>query len=100
MDIENAKNLGKHWAAIRGNKAIAVIPMLVPSDVDFEAFRIQAINTLQLLGEVKTGELLDDYGDRYFIPRKNHGNRSKNPKPVKPIEVFQPSDTYQTGGNI
>lgn len=57
MDIDNTNNLGKHWAAIRGNKVIAVIPMLVPSDVDFEAFRTQAIDTLQLLGEVKTGDL-------------------------------------------
>lgn len=30
MNLENAINLGKHWAAIRGDQAIAVIPMTIP----------------------------------------------------------------------
>lgn len=100
MDIKNSKNLGMHWAAIKGNQVIAVIPMQVPKYVDFDTYRQSAISTLELLGEVKSGEVLDDYGERCFIIRKNHANRSKKPRTSKPIPIYQPSDVYQTGGDI
>lgn len=100
MDIENAKSLGMHWAAIRNGKVILVIPMQVPNDVDFEAFRERAIAALELLGEVKAGEVFDDYGDRCFVPRRNHANRSKAPRPDSPLPIYQPSEVYHTGGYL
>lgn len=99
MDIENATNLGKHWAAIRGDTAIAVIPMTIPKDVDFDEYRRRALATLELLGEVKTGEVLDDYGQRVFVKRNTHENRSKTPRPPKGFRIFQPAATLHAGGN-
>jgi len=100
MDIENAKNLGMHWGAIRDGKVILVIPMQVPNDVDFETFRERSIAALELLGEVKAGEVFDDYGDRCFVPRRNHANRSKAPRPDNPLPIYQPSEVYHTGGYL
>ncbi|ERS87056.1 hypothetical protein Q672_13305 [Marinobacter sp. EVN1] len=100
MDIANSTSIGKHWAAIRNGVAVAVIPMTVPKDVDFEEYRRRALSTLELLGEVKTGEVLDDYGQRCFVKRPNHANRSTTPKPLTVFPIFQPSDVYQAGGAI
>lgn len=100
IDINNSTNIGKHWAAIRDGVAVAVIPMTVPKDVDFEEYRRRALSTLELLGEVKTGEVLDDYGQRCFVKRPNHANRSKTPKPPVIYRIFQPPEVYQTGGAI
>lgn len=98
MDMENAINLGKHWAAIRGDQAIAVIPMTIPQDVDFEEYRRRAISTLELLGEVKTGDVLDDYGQRCFVKRNTHENRGRNPRPPKVFPIFQPPTIIHSGG--
>lgn len=101
MDIENAKNLGMHWAAIRNSKVVLVISMQVPNDVDFESYRERAIAALELLGEVKAGEVFDDYGDRCFVPRRNHANRSKKtPRPKKALPIYQASEVYRAGGYI
>lgn len=100
MEIENTKSIGKHWAAIRDGLAVAVIPMHVPKDVDFDEYRSRAVATLELLGEVKAGEVLDDYGQRYFVKRQNHANRGSNPKPPKVFPIYQPSEVYETGGVI
>lgn len=98
--IENAKSLGMHWGAIRGDQVIAVMPMQVPNDVDFEEYRRRAVQALELLGEVKAGEVLDDYGQRYFVKRLNHANRRKHPKPVTPLPIFEASGVVSVGGAI
>ena len=100
MNTKNAKNLGMHWAAIRDSLVIAVIPMRVPDNVDFEAYRQSAIATLELLGEVRAGEVFDDYGERCFVSRRNHANRSKAPQPANPLPIYQPPEVYNTGGNL
>jgi hypothetical protein len=89
-----------HWAALRGDQVIAIISMRVPRDVDFEEYRRRAVAALELLGEVRAGEVFDDYGDRYFVKRRNHANRSKNPKPDIPLRICQPSELYEVGGAI
>jgi hypothetical protein len=43
MILGNAKSLGMHWAALRGKWVVAVIPMTVRKDVDFEEYRRRAL---------------------------------------------------------
>tara|TARA_R110001592_G_scaffold342303_1_gene632052 strand:- start:14886 stop:15197 length:312 start_codon:yes stop_codon:yes gene_type:complete len=83
-------NLGKCWAALRDDKVLAIIAMRVPGDVDFEDFRLKAAQCLELLGEVKSGELIERDGERYFLRRPAHANRGK--KVREPIEypIYQP----------
>lgn len=91
MDAEKEFNLGKCWAALNNNKVIGTISMQVPNSVDFEAFRTRAITCLELLGEVRTGELVERGGERYFVQRSNHARRSKTPKPAKEFLIFHSS---------
>jgi len=99
-NLENAKSLGMYWGAIRGNQVVAVMPMLVPKDIDFEEYRRRAVHTLELLGEVKAGEVLDDYGQRYFLKRQPHANRSKQPRPATPLPIFEAAEVISVGGAI
>lgn len=90
LEHDIAMNLGKCWAALRDDKVLGVIAMRVPNDVDFEEFRIKASQCLELLGEVKSGELIERDGERYFLRRPAHANRGK--KVREPIEypIYQP----------
>lgn len=93
--LENAVHLGKCWAALRGNNVISTISMRVPNDVDFESFRVKAIAALELLGEVRAGDLYEKGDEQFFMPRPHkHQNRSKK-KPkveIKPLRLFKPTD--------
>lgn len=80
--------IGKFWSVIRGDFALAAMPMRVPSDVDFEAYREQAQKALGSLGgDVKSGELFAYGGKRYFVVRLTHSNRSKTPRAPKVFEL-------------
>ena len=92
--LENALHLGKCWAAVRGDTVILTVSMRVPKDVDFEKFREKSIQMLELLGDVKTGDLYETQGDQYFLARPHkHQNRSKKKPPVeiKPLKLFKPN---------
>ncbi|MFK5948021.1 MAG: hypothetical protein QM500_04520 [Methylococcales bacterium] len=81
-------NLGKHWAAVKGDRAIAVISMSVPGNIDFESFRDKAAETLSILGDVKSGEVVRRNDCYYFIQRLTHSNRSKKPRTPKEFKMF------------
>lgn len=88
--MDKAAHQYKCWAALRDDEVIMTISMLVPHDVDFDAFRIRALSALDLLGTTATGDLYEFNGDHYFMPRPNkHRNRSKKkPKPIiKPLII-------------
>lgn len=93
--LEGATHLGKCWAALRGETVVSTISMRVPNDVDFESFRVKAIAALEVLGDVRAGDLYEVSDDQYFMPRPHkHQNRSKK-KPkveIKPLKVFKPTD--------
>lgn len=67
------------WAAIKNEKVIETITMVVPHDVDFDSYRESALSTLGLLSDnVKTGQIISVNGERFFMQRqKSHQNRSK-----------------------
>ncbi|MGI5310376.1 hypothetical protein [Rheinheimera sp. WS51] len=87
---DNSVSLGKCWAALRNENVVGIISMRVPSDVDFDAYRKKATECLEMLGQVKSGELIERDGERYFIQRPTHANRSKKPRQAKEYLVFQP----------
>lgn len=82
---------GKHWAAIRDSHVIGIISMRVPKDVDFDLYRKKATDCLELLGQVRSGEVVEREGGRFFVQRPNHANRSKNPKPPREFLIYQTS---------
>jgi hypothetical protein len=86
----NGVNLGKCWAALREENVVGVISMRVPNDVDFDAYRKKATECLELLGQVKSGEMIERDGERYFVQRQTHANRSKKPRPAKEYLIYQP----------
>lgn len=94
-ELKDATHLGKCWAALRGNNVISTISMRVPNDVDFETFRGKAIAALEMLGDVRAGDLFEKGDEQYFMPRPHkHQNRSKK-KPkveIKPLRLFKPTD--------
>ena len=71
---------GKYWAAIKDGKVVNYLSMRPSNDIDFEEFRSQAIRTLELLGEVKSGEIISRGGKRLFLQRLPHTNRGKSPR--------------------
>lgn len=78
--------MGKYWAAVRDERAIGLISMRVPSDVDFDLYSARAKECLQMLGDVKSGELVERAGKRMFVQRLTHSNRAKNQTPRQPKE--------------
>jgi|GEM_PF-960622 len=87
---DNGVNLGKCWAALRKENVVGVISMRVPSDVDFDAYRKKATECLEMLGLVKSGEMIERDGERYFVQRLTHANRGKKPRQAKEYLVYQP----------
>ena len=87
---DNGVNLGKCWAALREENVVGVISMRVPNDVDFDTYRKKATECLELLGLVKSGEMIERDGERYFMQRPTHANRSKKPRPAKEYLIYQP----------
>jgi hypothetical protein len=85
--VAGGVNFGKYWGAIRGEQVLAVMPMRVPSDVEFEHYRGLSQQALAVLGEVKSGELFEFEGKRFFVMRLTHANRSKKPRAPKVFEV-------------
>lgn len=79
----NEINLGKHWAALRGKTVVGVISMRVPYDVDFDDYRGKAIACLELIGDVKSGEVVIRSGHKIFVQRLTHANRGKSPRTPK-----------------
>jgi len=97
--LEGAVHLGKCWAALRGEIVILTISMRVPTDVDFDIFRSKAINALEVLGDVKAGDLYEKENDLFFMPRPHkHQNRSKKiPKvEIKPLKILKPTGVRTT----
>lgn len=78
-----ARSLGKYWCAVRADQALAAMPMRVPNDVDFEAYRTEVQQVLSRLGDVKSGELFDDQGQRFFVQQLTHANRGKTARTPK-----------------
>ena len=87
---DSGVNLGKCWAALREENVVGVISMRVPNDVDFDAYRKKATECLEMLGQVKSGEMIERDGERYFVQRQTHANRSKKPRPTKEYLIYQP----------
>lgn len=88
--LEGAAHLGKYWAALRGDKVISTISMRIPNNVDFKTFRIKAIAALEMLGDVRAGDLFEKGDEQYFMPRPHkHQNRSKKRPTVgiKPLKL-------------
>ena len=85
--VTGGVNYGKYWGAIRGEQVLAVMPMRVPTDVEFEHYRELSQQVLGVLGEVKSGELFEFEGKRFFVVRLTHANRSKKPRAPKVFEV-------------
>jgi len=83
----NELKLGKCWAAISNDRVVETITMKVSPRVDFDKYRASAISCLELLGNVRTGELVERAGERIFIQRQNHARRSKNPMPPKEFSL-------------
>jgi hypothetical protein len=85
---QDVRGIGKFWAAIRDDEAVAVVSMRVPNDVDFKQYQERARALLQCVSEdVKHGEIVEIAGgERVFVQRPNHANRSKRKAdaPVKP----------------
>ena len=75
--LSEACSLGRAWAAIRGQRALATISMRVPKDIDFQTYRNHAMATLKLLGEVKSGELMLLGNQLLFVQQLSHPNRGK-----------------------
>jgi len=76
-------NYGKYWAAIKNEKVLALLPMKLSKDKDFEEYRSKAIKALSMLGDVKSGELQIKNGVRVFIKRLTHPNRGKTERKPK-----------------
>ncbi|NVJ47797.1 MAG: hypothetical protein HWE07_11745 [Cytophagia bacterium] len=83
LRITNETHIRKCWAAISNDIVIETITMKVSPKVDFDKYRASAISCLELLGQVRAGELVERDGETFFIQRKNHARRSKNPQPPK-----------------
>lgn len=90
LGVNNDVKLGKCWAALRGETAVGVISMLAPRDVNFNDYREKATSCLELLGDVKSGELIERNNERYFIQRLTHANRGAELRKAKEYLVFQP----------
>ena len=88
----NEINLGKCWAALRQDTVICTISMRVPTDVDFDVFREKANQCLALLGDVRSGEMIEREGERYFVRRPTHANRSKTPRKPQEFLIYQPKN--------
>lgn len=86
--IAEGSNRGKYWAAIKDEQVMALLPMQVAYDVDFEQYKSYCKQALVMLGEVKAGEVYLFAGKRYFVLRLNHANRSKAPRVPKVLEVY------------
>lgn len=78
---------GKAWAAVKGGKVISLIPMRIPNDCDFELYREHATEALKVVGDVKTGEVVEVEGNLVFIQRLNHPNRGKKPREPKTYSI-------------
>lgn len=87
---ENSVTLGKCWAAIRGAKVVGTISMSAPNDINFDEYRSKAVDTLGLLGEVKSGEMIEREGHRYFVPRISHPKLRKKPVKAKEYPITHP----------
>lgn len=87
---DNSVSLGKCWVALREDNVVGLISMRVPSDVDFDVYRKKATECLELLGQVKSGEMIEREGERYFVQRQTHANRSKKPRQAKEYLIYQP----------
>lgn len=96
-EFKDAQPLGRCWAALREDKVILVIPMRVPSDVDFNIFREKSIAVLKLLGGLAVGALFEKAGERYFLARpQGHKNRNKK----KPRTVIKPLKLPNLANNL
>ncbi|WP_018694180.1 hypothetical protein [Algicola sagamiensis] len=86
-------DFGKHWAAIEDGKVLSTIPMFVPKDkeIDFDEFRDKAIACLSMLGDVKSGVIVEVGGLRYFRQRLTHENRGKSPRKQKEFLLYHPN---------
>lgn len=92
MNDIKSKNvsLGKYWVALKDNQVMGMISMRVPNDIDFDDYREKAIDCLGLLGDVKSGEVIEtSEKEKYFLQRLTHANRSKKPRENKKYLIHE-----------
>lgn len=74
--VSENKVVGKFWAAVRGERVVAMLTLRVPQDVDFDKYRESSRKALELVGEVVSGEVqLTPEGKAVFVKRLPHKNR-------------------------
>lgn len=92
---KDIRSIGKFWAAVREDEAVAVVSMRVPNDVDFKDYQTKARALLECVSsDIKHGEIVEiPDGSRVFVQRPNHANRSKrkadSPTQPKAPKVFK-----------
>ncbi|MCP4934099.1 MAG: hypothetical protein GY927_07795 [bacterium] len=75
------ENLGQFWAAIRDGKAVKLVSMSVPTDIgrnQYNDYASKQRDALNVLGELRSGELLKRDDEFIFLQRLTHKNRSKS----------------------
>ena len=83
------ESLGQYWAAIRQGKAVKLVSMSVPTDIDknqYNDYASKQRDALNALGELRSGELIQRDEKFLFVQRLSHKNRSKSQTPRAPKE--------------
>ena len=83
------KRLGHYWAAIRQGKAVKLVSMSVPTDIDSNQYNDYASkqrDALNAPGELRSGELIQRDEKLLFVQRLSHKNRSRGQTPRTPKE--------------
>lgn len=80
---------GRCWAAVNGDYVVAVVSMKAPKNIEMDAYRAQAIEGLQTLGEVMSGEIVNSEGVKVFCKRLTHKNRSRNPDAIRIPKIYR-----------
>lgn len=80
--------IGKCWAAIKDGVVLGVISMKVPRWVDFEAYKDRSKACLEILGDVKSGDLIRE-GAVFYFQRQLNGKSKKKGKESEKFRVEQ-----------
>jgi len=80
---------GQCWAAVNGDSVVAIVSMRAPKDIEMDTYRAQALDALQALGEVVSGEVVNFEGQKVFCKRLTHKNRSRNPQVTRTPKIYR-----------
>jgi hypothetical protein len=80
---------GRCWAAVNDGYIVAVVSMRPPRDVEMDTYRTHAIEALQVLGEVISGDVVEIDGKKVFCKRLSHKNRSKSSQTIRVPKMYQ-----------